>query len=216
MSEILLSILICSLRDRKPQLNSLLMNLFSQLDNVVGEREDKLVNSIGYKGVVRIEKHCSFSVEIIVATDNKEVTTGEKRNILMSEATGKYTIFSDDDDRLPGYYIEELLKAVESDADCFGITGTMLTNGADEKKWYICLGCPYIARRDENGKEEYVRFPNHITGVKREIANKFPFPPISQGEDFAFAQAMNTAGVLKTEYKIERHPMYIYDYRTNK
>lgn len=209
MSEIVLSILICSLEERKDKLVKLLHSLFIQCP----ESGDNIPFNIG---TTKMEIYLFGRVEVIVATDNKEITTGQKRNILVLHAKGKYVIQLDDDDSVPDYYVEELLKAAESDADCFGMTGIMTTNGVDEKKWIICLGCPYIARRDENGKEEYVRFPNHITGIKREIASRFPYLPISQGEDFAYASAMNTAGVLKTEYKIERHPMYIYDYRTNK
>jgi glycosyltransferase involved in cell wall biosynthesis len=214
MSDIVLSILICSLEERKKTLSQLLQNLFSQCPQLTAQ--EGIDKASYYLGTTKMEEYYFDGVEVIVATDNRQIKTGQKRNLLMLQARGKYVIYSDDDDTLPDYYVEELLKAAESDADCFGMTGLMTTNGGDEKKWYICLGCPYVARRDENGKEEYVRFPNHITGVKREIACKFPFPPISQGEDFAYASAMNAAGVLKTEYKIERHPMYIYDYRTNK
>lgn len=213
MFETLLSILIPSLKIRQEQRNALLDKLFFQCHK---EQMCLVVPLSEESETVGLIKFVFDKVEVITAIDDKKVTTGEKRNMLMSEAIGKYTIFLDDDDSIPDYYVEELLKAAESDADCFGMTGIMFTNGTDEKKWIICLGCPYIARRDESGKEEYVRFPNHITGVKREIANKFPFPEISQGEDFAYASAMNAAGVLKTEYKIERHPMYIYDFKSVK
>lgn len=193
MSEIVLSILIPSLAERSEKLNSLLLQLESQI-------------SLGYVGMV----------EILVELDSRQIPTGTKRNILVQRAKGKYIIFVDDDDAVPDYYVKELLKAAESDADCFGMTGIMTTDGKDEKKWYICLGCPYTAQRDEKGKEEYIRFPNHISGIKREIASRFPFPPISQTEDYAFASAMRNADALKTEFKIERHPMYHYDYKTVK
>lgn len=193
MSEIVLSILICSLEKRKDMLDRLLQSLEMQVVHALLKQ-----------------------VEILFEVDNGGIPTGTKRNLLLQRAKGKYVIFIDDDDFVPEYYIEELITAAGSDADCFGMTGIMLTNGADEKKWIICLGCPYTAERDENGKEFYKRFPNHITGIKREIAIKFPFPDVTVGEDYQFASAMRNADVLKTEYKIERHPMYIYDYRTNK
>jgi cellulose synthase/poly-beta-1,6-N-acetylglucosamine synthase-like glycosyltransferase len=214
MSEIVLSILICSLEERKKILSQLLQNLFSQCPQLTAQ--EGIDKASYYIGTTKMEEYYFEGVEVIVATDNREIKTGQKRNLLMLQAKGKYVIYSDDDDILPDYYVEELLKAAESDADCFGMTGIMTTNGVDEKKWIICLGCPYTAERDENGKEFYKRFPNHITGIKREIANKFPFPEVTVGEDYQFASAMRNADALKTEYKIERHPMYIYDYRTNK
>lgn len=193
MSEIVLSILICSLEKRKDMLDRLLQSLEMQVVHALLKQ-----------------------VEILFEVDNGGIPTGTKRNLLLQRAKGKYVIFIDDDDFVPEYYIEELITAAGSDADCFGMTGIMLTNGADEKKWIICLGCPYTAERDENGKEFYKRFPNHITGIKREIAIKFPFPDVTVGEDYQFASAMRNADALKTEYKIERHPMYIYDYKTVK
>src|SRR5882757_3102504 len=133
MSDIVLSILICSLTERKDKLHHLLQNIFSQCPQLKGPEG---IDTTSFRaGNARVDIYYFEGVEVIVASDNKEITTGQKRNLLVLSAKGKYVIQVDDDDSIPNYYVEELLKAAESDADCFGMTGIMTTNGVDEKKW---------------------------------------------------------------------------------
>ncbi len=149
-------------------------------------------------------------VEIKVECDKGEIPTGTKRNLLMEEATGKYSVFCDDDDILPDYYIEEVLKAAESDADCFSMSGIMTTNGAKEQYWDISKDFEYRTLLNEKGEEWYQRFPNHITPMKREIACQFKFPNLYNFEDYQWALAIKQSGLIKTEFRIQRHPMYHY------
>jgi hypothetical protein len=80
------------------------------------------------------DNNAQDKVEIITEIDNKgERPTGGKRNILYQSSNGKYSMSIDDDDWIPNYFVSELLKAAESDADCFSIRGTITTNGKDER-----------------------------------------------------------------------------------
>lgn len=177
-----LSILIRSLASRSGQLTTLLNHLYSQ---------------------------ATSEVEILFEVDNKEITSGAKANKLLSRAIGKYVIFIDDDDWVADYYISELLKACDSDADCFAINGFYSVNGSGEVKWRLSKD---NQDRDviENGELIYLRHTNHITAVKREIALVHGFPDISNAEDKAYSQKL----VLKSEYTIEP-PMYWYRYSTH-
>ena len=177
----ILSILICSLFSRKEKLASLLENLDSQITN---------------------------DVEILINIDKKEKSTGQKRNELVAQAKGKYIVFIDDDDVVPDYYIQEMLKACLSDMDCIAINGIMTTDGKDEIAWRLSKDNPNITIT-ENGKNIYLRKTNHITAVKREHAIKAPFPNKSNAEDKAYSDAVNV--FLKTEYTIAL-PMYHYVY----
>ncbi len=183
----ILSILICSLWKRAGDFARLLNVLDQQLTN---------------------------EVEILTDVDNGEVTTGVKRNRLLQKAKGKYVVFIDDDDLVPHYYIEEILKASKSDADCFAINGTITTDGKNERKWYISKDLPYKESL-ENGNKIYLRYPNHITTIKREIAQQFLFPDKVHGEDYDWATQLHKSGLIKTEFKIEK-PMYYYLYKSSK
>lgn len=190
MTQPILSILICSIWKRAGMLASLLSNLEEQIERL---------------GVINL-------VEVRMSCDNGETPIGTKRNVLMEQATGKYSVFVDDDDKLPDYYIEEILKAAESDADCFAISGVMITNGSLENYWEISKDFEYCTKKEENGNEWYQRHPNHITPIRREIAVQFKFPDVYQFEDYNWACQIKNSGLIKTEFKIVKHPIYIYDF----
>lgn len=179
----ILSILICTLEERKSQ--------FVELYNFLSWHSD------------------SSKVEILFDCDNREISTGAKRNKLLERATGLYSVFIDDDDEVSDDYINLILKAAERGSDCIGINGTMTTNGHNVKEWEIDIGLPYIADYSK-GYERYLRYPNHITPIKTEIAKQFKFADITRGEDYDWATRIHNAGVLKTSTKIHD---YIYHYK---
>lgn len=168
------------------------------------------IYTLGVSDIVEVVIDCD------AGSDKGGRSTGQKRNDLVKKAKGKYIVHVDDDDRLPPYYIEELLTAAESDADCFSISGVITTNGSNEKVWHISKDMGYGAKFDAQGREYYERFPNHICPMKREIALQVPFPHTTVGEDYAFATALRDAGLIKTEYRIDRFPMYFYDFKNQK
>ena len=194
MSHPIISILICSLWKRAGMLSKLLSGIQDQIDRL--NAPDK--------------------VEVLINCDGGELPTGTKRNILLGQAAGKYSVFVDDDDKLPDYYIEEILKAAESDADCFSISGIMTTHGLNEQYWNISKDFEYRTLKDFQGKESFERFPNHITPMKRAIAVQFKFPDIYIFEDYQWACAIRQSGLIKTEFRIDKHPMYHYDFRPSR
>lgn len=187
MVEPVLSILICTLDDRLNEYMKLILELVEQIKNKIGV------------------------VEVLVESDNGEISTGAKRNLLLQRARGKYVCWVDDDDEISPYYVEEILKGAEMDCDCMGILGYMTTNGADEIGWELSKDFENdtITR---NGKRFYIRKTNHIAPVKRELALLTMFPDISNGEDKDYSDRLNP--LLKTEYKITMPDMYHYKYIT--
>ena len=191
-----LSILIASLYQRGDMLANLMNHLSLQMS-------DKVKKEIGNFRYVFNEE-----VEIIAHCDNGQISIGEKRNTLLAEAKGDYIVFIDDDDMVPDYYIDEILKGVETGCDSMAINGIMTTNGEDKREWLIYQGSEY---NDQGGV--YHRFPNHITPVKRGLALAASFPLLNNGEDYQYAVRLKDLGLLKTEYII-RKPMYHYQYLT--
>ena len=186
----IISILIPSINSRA----GLLASLLRKLENQIEECDAK-------------EK-----VEILVNIDGGEKTTGQKRNELVAQARGLFVIGHDDDDLPADFYVEELLKAAESNADCFAISGIITTDGGDMKRWYISKDLDYKSIIDSDGRESYHRYTNHITGVKRAIALQIKFPDQVFGEDYQWAMDLKNSGLLKTEYQIDRYPMYHYKF----
>ncbi|HET6224663.1 MAG TPA: hypothetical protein VFF27_00195 [Bacteroidia bacterium] len=188
----ILSILIPTLPDRKDFLNEMLTNINKQVSSL----------------------NAGDKVEVLIDDRGREFTTGTKRNSLLEQSKGKYTWFVDDDDFIWEYSIAEILKASETDSDVIGINGLMTTDNKNPVQWYIALGYEYKAEM-QNGKEVYLRFPNHITPMKREHAIRVKFPNKTVFEDYEWASALRDAGYLKTQVKIDR-PIYHYRCRTKK
>lgn len=189
----ILSILIPTLPDpeRKKFLNELMQNIFNQIK----------------------EKNYS-DVEILTDPRGKEISTGEKRNDLIRRACGKYTWFIDDDDYIFNYAIDDILKAAEEDPDVICFNGYMTTDGEKRVDFELRIGHPYCAI-EKDGKEYYLRFPNHIVPMKRELIKDIPFENVTLGEDYKWAKKINDAGILKTQAIIEKD-IYHYRCRTKK
>ena len=186
-----LSILIPTIPERKSTFTSLLKVIHSHIDFCNAWQEVEILHDASQRG---------------------SITTGEKRNHLLSRARGEYIWFIDDDDMILEGAISEILKATETDCDVMAINGIMTTDGKDEKQWYIALGNPYEAKWVD-GKEIYLRYPNHITPMKREIASQIKFADKNNFEDYSFAVSLKDSGLLKTETTIDT-PVYYYKYST--
>lgn len=153
-------------------------------------------------------------IEIIKDESQYPCTTGTKRNLLIEKAKGTYIVFIDDDDDISKEYIEEILHACFKNPDVITFNGWMTTDGKDSVDFEIRLNHPYI-NDPRDCKDYYLRFPNHLCPMKRELVKDFKFPDITMGEDYAWAKQIHDSGVLKTEYVIEKK-LYHYKYLTKK
>ena len=185
-----LSILICTLEERKTKLSNLLSILKPQL---------------------------SDDVEVLTESDNREITTGEKRNKLLDRSQGEYVAFIDDDDLVSNNYIELIIDAInKSNPDVIGIHLLMTTDGEKECRTYHSLKYDHWweeADPDRVGRKRYFRNPNHLNPIKREIAMKVKFPLKNRHEDRAFS--MEILPYLKTEENIEQ-AIYYYLFKSGK
>lgn len=146
-------------------------------------------------------------VEIIIAKDNRQISTGRKRNLLLSLAKNDYIVFVDDDDYLYDCYIEEIFKAIETYPDCVATKGIYTVDGGKQIEWRLSKDLPNETIY-ENRIPVYIRTANHLTPVKRNLALQAGFPDLSNAEDKWYSERL--APLLKTEVAIEN---LIYHYR---
>ena len=185
----ILSILIPTLPERIPYFAKLMANLSSQIK--VDALEDM--------------------VEIISDSRDRQTTTGEKRNDLIEKANGVYVWHVDDDDYIFDYALVEIIEASKTNPDVICFNGYMTTQGVNRVDFELRLGHPYCATvRD--GKQIYLRYPNHIVPIKKECIKDIPFKSITIGEDFDWATRVRDSGVLKTEAIIDKD-IYHYQFR---
>lgn len=127
-------------------------------------------------------------------TAAQKPTIGEKRNQLMSRATGRYVVFVDDDDWVSDDYVSSILEATEGAPDCIGFD-ILCTKGG--KHWGLAsVGFPHQewAEYPDNelyaGKYKFIRPSYHKTPALRSIAQKCPFPHINFGEDAVYSRQL--------------------------
>lgn len=181
-----LSILICTLPERA--------QLLQRLNNI-------LLPQVGRR---------KAEVEIKYHDAGRSMTTGDKRNQLIGSCEGEYFCFVDDDDLVPIYYVDEMLKAISKTPDVVTFKGYMTTNGGDRRNFTIKLGSLYIEKNNH-----YYRFPNHLCAFKKELVQDIKFPSVYQQEDYLWSKQINDNRILKSEVHIDLD-MYHYDFRTNK
>jgi glycosyltransferase involved in cell wall biosynthesis len=188
-----LSILIPSTFDRAEMLSALLSNLNNQIKICEAEKQ----------------------VEVLTNIDDRTLTIGMKRNLLLMKAKGEYCVFIDDDDEVSDDYVYEILRAINDGSDVINFNGFMSTNGTNKENFEISMHLPYITEVDKNGVKSYKRYSNHLSIIKREIALKIMFPDIRFAEDYEYATKLKNSGLLKTETKIHKN-LYHYKFISNK
>lgn len=193
MTEKILSILIPTTPDREKVLYELLYSLHLQIET---------------------GKFQPF-VEILIETDNKELSVGKKRQMLLERAKGKYVIFVDSDDKVSEDYLYEILEAIKQEPDVISFNGWLETNGANRENFKISKDLPYITVSDAYGKKEYLRYPNHLCAILRSIAIKIGYKDMRHAEDYDYAKRLKESGLLKKEVYIQKD-LYFYLYNSKK
>lgn len=195
-----LALLIPTTPDRKEYLERLISEILRQM------------NELQLAGGVHELDHVNMETDvcIMINEDNREKTTGRKRNELIAQAVlaGAQYIAHIDSDDMPGpTYIKRGMEVVASGLDCGELHGTLYINGRKDtrpfhhsieyKEWW------------EDSKA-YYRCPNHLNFIKLDLVKDIPFPDQTFGEDGQWAvHRVQPAGVLKTMYQI---PEVIYHY----
>lgn len=141
------------------------------------------------------------NVILIINEDQKQKTTGAKRNELIQVAidhNADYIAFFDDDD-LPGdTYIQRGIETMESGKDCGELWGNYYVRGKLLKPFHHYLGCTHAW----DDKEKFHRFPNHLNFWKLDLVKDFSFQNKNFGEDMTWAETIHKAGIVKTMYPI--------------
>ena len=173
-----LSILIPSIPSRFERAKS----LYEKIDLLVGDKD----------------------IEILMLTDNKKRTIGEKREALKNASKGKYFMFVDDDDDLVD--IKDLYYATFEDVDV--ITFKQLCLNADKTTFTVTFGLGNeIEHTSHNGRYlDCKRPPFHICAWNQRFRD-YAYPPVNYAEDWGWLQQV--LPIAKTEKHI---PKIVHSY----
>lgn len=149
-------------------------------------------------------------VEIVTKKDNKEISIGSKRQLLLEEAKGDFIVFFDDDDKPYDTYLTKIMEAIKSNPDCVGMLIHMTTNNQNPKT--CCHSLKYKLWMDNVDGYNYVRNVTHFNPVKRELALIAGFNDMRFGEDKDYSDRLTS--LCKTEVFINEK-IFHYRYKTN-
>ena len=152
-----------------------------------------------------LKKQCEpygEQIEIIYICDNKEMTIGQKRQLLNELAKGKYVVQWDDDDWINPNGIDLIMGGIHMDADVisYNYSCDIILPIEHNSIYPRKVSIKYNNRFDNNEKILYVT-PDPKNPIKKEILNKVKFQDASWSEEYFFK--LEVLPYLKTEYKIE-------------
>lgn len=146
-------------------------------------------------------------VEILMLTDNKQRSIGEKREALKNISNGKYFMFVDDDDSL--YSIEEIYEACKDDVDVITFKSKCLN--ADGSTFIVTAGLKNeVEHNTEEGRYLDCNRPPFTQCAWCAKFKSIPFPAISYGEDWEWVK--KCLEIAQTETHI---PLVLHGYNFN-
>lgn len=123
-------------------------------------------------------------IEIIAISDERKMTIGAKRNLLLDYSCGDYVCFIDDDDWVSEMYMIRLWTASIEDPDCIGFSIKCENYPTPGKSKLADVGYGKAWRETT---DRIYRPPYHKTPVRASIAKDARFPDKSFGEDAEYS-----------------------------
>lgn len=170
-------------------------------------------------------------VELLYLMDNKRRPVGAKRNALLSQATGEYVSFIDDDDDVAADYVKRIYTAIKQgraakvDVICFGQRATLAPHNITHECSYSLQHYKREPRRQLatiNGPDG-VQLPNvlawsgppsHTMIWRRELVADLKFPEKTFGEDVDWVDL--ACQRAKSEIQLNGSPLYLYQFDESK
>lgn len=175
--EILLSVLIPSIHERRAKLLRLL--------NILERQNDP-------------------GLEVIVSIDNRgETPLGSKRNDMMQRAAGKYLCHIDDDELVSADFFAALKPELQYDADAIGYNASVILNGARPFTVRTIFGAENGQPQHVlGGYSDIVRNFWHWCAWRTTLARQFSFPDHAGDEDWQWLRQVYPH--VKSHRKLER------------
>lgn len=212
-----LSILVCTISSRTEKLEKLI--------DVLSPEESRdmsiLANDTDEGDRYFIWKYWHNNYEILVYSDNKEISVGLKRQRLLESATCNYIVFVDDDDTVKSDYIKKILQTIwKSPVDnhkynnlkILDSIGFKIECDMEGKKELAIASNKYSDWCENKDGFRYCRTPYHKTPIKREIALQIGYKDMRFGEDYDYSKRLKESGLIKNEVFIDE-VMYYYNYK---
>lgn len=158
-------------------------------------------------------------IEILFELDDRTMSIGNKRQLLLERSQGDFVCFIDADDWIPNDYCLTLWAIIKENPqiDCIGFMQECSYNGRKNGKASLSNEWDRWGERIHN--YDYVRTPFFPNPIRREIALEIGYRDMRFGEDKDFSDRLKASGLIKDEYCIDKimyYYRYIHDSHENK
>lgn len=179
--------------------------LWSILIATLAYRQDKLLELLD--GL--LPQVIDADIEVVALRNYGRYSIGAYRQALLDNARGEYVSFVDDDDLVAGSYVADISAELRGGCDVVGfsqvITGLPGVRGRLSVDYWEA---PSVAVMYD-GYPTYLRYVNHLTPVRAEVARKAGFDKLKYGEDQAYSQRLHALLDGARSAYIEK-PLYTY------
>lgn len=150
-------------------------------------------------------------VEIVSECDDRTMSIGSKRQLMLTRTYGDFVCYLDDDDDVPDDYCISIWSAIKNNPgiDSIGFLQICTFDGGNLK--YASLSNQWEDWAENVGGWPYVRTPFFPNPMRREIAMEIGYKDMRFGEDHDFARRLKQSGLIKNEHYIHK-VMYFYQY----
>lgn len=149
-----------------------------------------------------------YSVFIDVFYDDKTLSIGKKRQLMVERADSEYVVGVDSDDWVSDDYISSIMTALESNPDCVGFeiecSGLKGKTASASNQW--------SEWGEKRGRFYYVRTPYQKNPTRRDIVLEIGYKDKRYAEDSCYSKRLKDSGLIKTEVYIPR-VLYYYRYK---
>lgn len=147
-------------------------------------------------------------IEVVIYRNHGEIPLSHIRQALVDEATGQYLNFVDDDDRLPSYYVPEVLPLLDGWADYVGWRMQAYYDRRPLKPTYHTL--------DSDGWWEsetaFYRDVSHLNPVRTELARRCDFRLADPPEDVSWSNQLRAVLPMPFRQNLVPFDRVMYEY----
>jgi len=183
------------------------------LELIIGDKHDLSIGVFkgDYNWMARWKSLKHEGVELVIFSDEKIISLGEKRERLYEFSQGEYSWQIDSDDLIAENAIELILAAIDNNPDCITFQERVTIDGRRLKSNFSHK-YPYWEGDGNAELSDGFHFHRSVfykCVIKTEIASSVPFPHIRYNEDERFAAALKSH--IESEIHIDKE-IYYYDY----
>lgn len=164
----------------------------------------------------------SYDVELLPYVTSRRAEggpiIGAKRQKLIEDARGQWSVFVDDDDWIAPDYVRSIMEALEANPDAVGFLERVEGMGTGVMRSVWSNRYPKWMEGKEAAREgfDFVRTTFHKTPLRTSIALQVGFnTTMGFGEDHDFSKRLKHAGLVTSEVFIEKE-LYTYRFKYEK